>query len=191
MNGSALQPWVEQLSIMQQSVLLASIRAPDGMRKDHPVKVLMRWYRRCILRSAFEGGILSDPFEPGGGSFTGPFTINHARDMVRTEWYHTEAAEKLIKTHWDQNPWDVFDRSRLTYLRYVDEMPHHFQLHFMHAAQIVGYKHDNPETAAWWLAFYLMIVNDAHLFPESEALMDQRLSDTEAGWRAREEVTAR
>lgn len=179
---TALQPWVHETSIMMQSVLMAAVRAPDGLRKDHPVKVLMRWYRRCVLNSAFDGGVLSDPFVPGGGSFTGPFERHHASSQLGYEVHPSD---------WSRMKDQLFDGTRRNYLRHVDEMPHHFQLHFMHAAQIVGYKHSDECVRDWWLTFYRMIVNDAHLFPESEELMDLRLSDSEEGWRAREEVTAR
>lgn len=176
------QAWTHRLSMMQQSVLLAAVRAPDGVRKDHPVKVLMRWYRRCVLLSAFDGRALLEPFSPGGGSFTGPFTPEHAEaaGVPARDWYANSLKQ-----------WQIFDEMRRVYLRHVDELPHHFQLHLMHAAEIVGYKHNVNSIAAWWLQFYRMIVNDAHLFPESEAQLDARLGDTEAGWRAREEVTAR
>ena len=60
----------------------------------------------------------------------------------------------------------------------------------MHAAQIMGYKHRDPYCRQWWCEFYQMVVNDAHLFPESEELMDMRLGDSETAWRAREVVTA-
>ena len=60
---SVLQDWVMNLTFMQQSVLLTSLRAPDGIRKDHPVKVLCRWLRRCILISAFDKRPLLDPYE--------------------------------------------------------------------------------------------------------------------------------
>lgn len=166
---SVTQDWVQELSYMQQTVLLTAARAPDGLRKNHPVKVLLRWYRRCTLLSAFTGEAFRDPYAAGGGSFTGPFTADHASDIGIT----------------------TFHEIRGVYLDHVDEMPHHFQLHLMHAAQIVGYKHSSPDTRVWWLTFYEMIVNDAHLFPESEALMDERLGDSEQAWRAREVVTAK
>lgn len=172
---NVMQPWVEDLTFMQQSVLIAAVRAPDGLRKDHPVKVLMRWYRRCILLSAFDARALTSPYETGGGSFTGPFTPEHADAMG------IPPSDFLGER---------FDQTRDVYLRHVDEMPHHFHLHFMHAAQIVGYKHPGYSIREWWHHFYRMIVNDAHLFPESEADMDARLSDGEAAWRAREVVTA-
>ena len=160
---SVLQDWVHKLTFMQQSVLIASVRGPDGIRKDHPVKVLCRWLRRSFLISAFEGRAILDPNASGGGSFTGPC--------------HTDVVHDI--TH-------AFD----LYLRSVDEIPHHFQLHFMHAAEILGYKHPVKWIRTWWNVSYRAIVNDAHLFPETEKQMDKRLGDNEESWRAREEVTA-
>jgi len=32
---SVLQDWVHELTFMQQSVLIAAVRGPDGIRKDH------------------------------------------------------------------------------------------------------------------------------------------------------------
>lgn len=178
--GPVQQEWVLNIPLMQQSVLFAAVRAPDGLRKDHPVKVLLRWYRRCTLLSAFDKRVLTDPFEPGGGSFTGPFETHHAREIFGLN----ENLAGWPLAHW-------FDKTREVYLRHVDEMPHHFQLHFMHAAQIVGVHHADPEIRQWWWNFYLMIVNDAHLYPELPAAMNLRLSDNCAEWRSREEVTAK
>lgn len=174
----AQQDWVTEISIMQQSVLFAAVRAPDGIRKNHPVKVLMRWYRRCVLVSAFDGKALLNPFEKGGGSFTGPFTEFHARDALGQRFDPSES----LRT--------VFNSMRGEYLHYVDELPHHFQLHFMHAAQIVGVHHPNEWVRSWWKEFYLMIVNDAHLHPETDEEMNRRLSDNPALWKEREVVTA-
>jgi len=188
----AQQAWVCGLTIMQQSVLFAAIRAPDGIRKDHPAKVLLRWYRRCILVSAFDGKALTDPFVRGGGSFTGPYEIHHAAAF---DPGFTSGARRALEDGnvevWDRLKAASFDSQRDTYLRHVDELPHHFQLHFMHAAEIVGFKHPDSAIRTWWREFYEMLVNDAHLFPETEEQMDERLSDFEPAWRAREKVFAR
>jgi hypothetical protein len=69
---TVLQDWVCRLSFMQQSVLLSAIRNEDCVEKDDPSKGLIRWYRRCVLISAFDRRALIDPTTPGGGSFTGP-----------------------------------------------------------------------------------------------------------------------
>ena len=139
--GPAQQDWVLHIPIMQQSVLFAAIRAPDGIRKNHPVKVLLRWYRRCVLLSAFDQRALTSPFEPGGGSFTGPFTLQHARAFL---------GDSVVA---EIGFGDAFDRMRNVYLDHVDELPHHFQLHFMHAMQIVAAHHSDRAIAAWWRIF--------------------------------------
>src|SRR5262245_58332891 len=107
------------LSIMMQSVLMSAVRAPDGIKKDHPVKVLMRWYRRCVLISAFDGEALIDPFVEGGGSFTGPFTAYHF-------WYFsllthgTSMSGDTWKEMSYEGQWHAFGLMREVYLRHVD-----------------------------------------------------------------------
>ena len=157
---NVLQPWVEDLTLMQQTVLITATRGPDGIQKDHIAKVLLRWYRRCILLSAFDGNIFTDWSEPGGGSFMGPSTLDNFDDVIDG------------------------------YLRSVDEIPHHFQLHFMHAVEIIGYCHPFEWYRDWWFNFYKRLVNDAHLNIETKEQMMKRLGDNENDWREAEEVTA-
>jgi hypothetical protein len=167
-----LQEWVCDLTMMQQSVLIAAVRGPDGIRKDHVAKLLLRWMRRCVLYSAMDRRVLMNPYDLGGGSFTGPSIDYRSPDLDRGYWQ--EAMQNLVND----------------YLRAVDELPHHFQLHFMHAAEILGYKHPNGEIGEWWDRTYRRIANDAHLEPESEKRMDWRLGDNREQWLAAEEVTA-
>jgi hypothetical protein len=164
---SALQDWVGGITVMQQSVLLGAIRGPDGTPKYHSVKYLVRWYRRCVLVSALDGKVLETPHAFGGGSFTGP---SYTATTLPHDW-HPKMNELV----------DL-------YLQAVDELPHHYQMHFMHAAEILGYKH--PDSAAggireWWHAVYLRLVHDMHLWPETEAQLDDRLGDDRSGWLAR------
>lgn len=161
MSNSVFQPWVTELTLMQQTVLLTATRGPDGIAKDHIAKVILRWYRRCFLYSAFEKKIFKNPYEEGGGSFTGPCTekdINICRDK---------------------------------YLRAIDELPHHFQLHLMHAAEILGYKHPRPGVRKWWFGFYRSIVEDAHLNIETEKELDYRLGDVIEQWAENENTPAK
>ncbi len=155
--SSVLQPWVEGLTFMMQSVLITAVRSPDTLYKDHPAKVLMRWYRRCVLYSAFEHRILETPAEPGGGSFTGPINESAAKQE---------------------------------YFQRLDELPLHFHLHLVHAAEILGYKHPRERVRVWWVSFYRAAVNDMHLNMETEAELDFRLGDNEAQWRAKEAFPA-
>jgi hypothetical protein len=162
-HRSVLQDWTNTLSFMMQSVLICATRGPDGIRKDHPVKVLIRFLRRSFLICAFDGKVRWSPYEEGGGSFTGPLNL---QGLGPSEGH--------------------IDKFPEIYLRHVDELPHHFQLHLMHAAEILGYKHPDDDVRRFWLGFYRAIVNDAHLNPETEEQMDRRLGDNEANWRAAE-----
>lgn len=161
---SVLQDWTHGLSFMQQTVLLTAIRGPDGLPKYAGVKYLLRWYRRCILMSSLDGEILSNPCDPRGGSFMGP---SFDRDPIMG---YSEG--------WQQ----PMDRIVDDYLRELDGIPHHFQLHLMHAAEIVGYKHPDKWISRWWCHVYRRLVNDMHLHPETEAELDDRLNDTRVGW---------
>jgi len=157
MSKCVLQKWMFDLPYMQQSVLLSAVRGPDGFDKDSDTKPIARWYRRSILISAFDDKALNDPYAPGGGSFTGP--LDHSKTL-------------------DETMNDYFSK--------MDSIPLHYYTHFMHAAEIVGYKHPVKEIREFWNKFYLRAVHKLHLFPETEEQMDARLGDSIAGWKARD-----
>lgn len=163
-SRSVIQDWVTELPMMQQTVLLTAVRGPDGLPKYHPTKYVLRWYRRCILLSALDGFVLADPGIQSGGSFTGPSTDPCG--------------------HWPTE----MDKCVSRYLQSLDEVPHHFQLHLLHAIEILGYKHPDKEIRNWWNAVYVRLVHDMHLWPETEDQLDQRLGDTREGWLARGDV---
>jgi hypothetical protein len=162
MIKSVIQDWVNSLPMMQQTVLLTAVRGPDGLPKYGCVKMLLRWYRRCVLLSAMDGKVLKNPHDTNGGSFTGP----------------SFKADDLHESGWEVNMNDIVS----DYLRTLDAIPHHFQLHFMHAAEILGYKHSDFRIRAWWNGVYYRLVNDMHLHPETEEEMNSRLGDSRAGW---------
>ena len=162
---NVLQDWVCELPLMMQTTLLTSIRGPDGCPKYGPTKMLLRWYRRCILTAAMEGCTLHTPFDPRGGSFMGP-SYNPAKQPPGKAGAWKCMMDKIIDE----------------YLRELDSIPHHFQMHFLHSAEIIGYKHPNPSIKKWWFNVYLTLVRDLHLQPEREASLDERLRGEE-GWR--------
>lgn len=202
--SSVLQPWVEDLSMMQQSVLLTAVRGPDALPKYHPSKFLLRWYRRCTLLSAMDGCVLADPVSENGGSFTGP-------SVVRTETYNLHPLSSAsgprvgfaaVGSLRDRSSWAApghfsygqpAPTSRDTameamndwveaYLRGLDEVPHHYQLHFMHAVEIVGYKHPDFDIGLWWNQLYVRLARDMHLHIEPEEELDERLGDSREAW---------
>lgn len=186
-NQSVVQEWVGRLYLMQQSVLLTAIRGPDGIHKDHISKKLNRWLRRCILIASFDKIVYPVPYDADPawrtGSFTGPSCSWSGQLSGQQTFY---ANSNVAYGTWQEAMNEVVS----LYLMTVDELPHHYQLHVMHAAEILGYNHPVKETREWWNHTYLRLVNDMHLYPESESDMNLRLCDTEKNWRAREEVTA-
>jgi hypothetical protein len=194
--------------MMQQTVLLTAIRGPDGMPKYGAAKRLLRWYRRCILISALDGEILTTPWDARGGSFTGPsiqtITLQaaaeryvgdlearsrEARELLEAgsltslDAYNLAADDATAFAEAHLGGWEPFMSKEVDgYLKGVDAIPHHFQLHFMHAAEIVGYKHPDNRIRSWWLKTYERLVHDMHLWPETEAQLDARLGDSRDGW---------
>lgn len=155
------QDWTGSIPLMQQTVLLTAIRGPDGLPKYGSVKMLLRWFRRCVLLSAIDQVVLTDPYSRNGGSFTGP---------------------SLQGENVDYNWEGPMDRIVDDYLRSLDAIPHHFQMHFMHAAEILGYQHPDDRIRNWWHSLYLRLVSDMHLKPETKEEMNDRLGDSRSGW---------
>lgn len=180
---TVMQEWTGEIPLMQQTVLLTAIRGPDGLPKYGAVKMLLRWFRRCILLSALDQKVLDNPYDENGGSFTGPsFERSQlAKKMPgpTPKWMQDAGHEPSP----DTTPWQVLmDTIVDEYLRTLDAIPHHFQLHFMHAVEILGYKHPDDDIRLWWNAVYLRLVNDMHLHPETEEELDSRLGDSRSGW---------
>ncbi len=157
---SALQDWLQTIPVMQQTVLLTAIRGPDGIAKYGDVKLLLRWYRRCVLISAMDGEVLPNPFDPRGGSFTGP------------------SCQPNSQFTWQM----LMDEIVGGYIKAQDALPHHFQMHFMHAAEILGYHHPVDEMRSWWQAVYFRLVHTMHCYPEPKEDMDCRLGDNRDNW---------
>lgn len=146
-----------KLTRMQQAVILCNLRGHDGFAKEHPSKFMVRWFRRCVLVSAFDKEALTNPYATGGGSFTGP---------------------------WPQ--WLKFNEALKLFLDHRDEMQLHYYQHFLQAAEIVGFKHPIEYIRRDWNLAYTSLVHALHLIPETELMMDTRLGDNREAWRARE-----
>ena len=158
------QDWLDEIPMMQQS--------PSGPRtavSSTPIKMILRWFRRCVLLSAMDARVLPDPVSLGGGSFTGP--------SIRESDFDFDAGWKA-----------GMDELVSAYIKDLDAVPHHFQMHLLHAVEILGYKHPDLQIRAWWRGVYERLVNDLHLHPESEKEMDARLGDSRSGWLARADV---
>jgi hypothetical protein len=158
---SVLNPWVQELTFMQQTVLLCAVRNHDGFNKHNPAKDVTRYLRRVVLCSAFDGRMLADPHEGGGGNFTGPLKHKSVYDAVTA------------------------------FLDGRDEMTLHYWLHAVHAFEIVGYMCPDKEIARHFFDAYHRCVSAMHMEPESKYAMEQRLSDNPEKWLARSDAYER
>lgn len=144
----SVQPeWAVRLPIQQQSVLFLAARGPDGMRKHHPAKDAIRAYRACVLNAA---------------SVARPLRVSEEGDSFMSAHY-------LRTGLWDPAVKAFFD--------HVDEIPHHYLLHLLHGAEILGYHHPSAFISMRWQQFYYRGADDMHLPHEPKAIMDARLND--------------
>lgn len=168
---SVIQSWVQELPFMQQSVLLSSVRGPDGLEKYNAAKMLMRFYRRSIMISSLDNCVLTNPFDERGGSFTGPsFDYGTCHDARKGNYF-----EK-----WHSSMRTVVD----AYVRGIDGMPAHFTNHFREAIEVLGYKHPDAYIREFWFNTYERLVRDLNLNPETLEQMEKRLSDNRNNWLA-------
>ena len=181
-HKSALQDWVFEIPQMQQSVLMSGIRGMDGLAKKHPAKALIKFYRRSILVSAFDGKAILTPYNADGetgGEFTGP-SINIFKDHNGNDVLY-DGDDFVSFEEWPKAMKPIVNN----FLLGRDEMPLHYYTHMMHSFQIVGFKHPDTKIRLFWRDIYWRMVYALHLWPESEQDMDKRLGDDETNWRAR------
>lgn len=150
---------------MQQTVLISAVRGPDGIGKSNLFKVVVSWYRRCILKDAMTGDVFTDSYTPGGGSFMGK-----SSGLCETDKW--AGIEDFGPDHLSRS----FRQNMKSYLEYVDALPHHYYMHLAHAAEIIGYHHPNQRIAIFWKTVYEMIAEDLHFTPETKEEMDNRLN---------------
>jgi hypothetical protein len=52
MQKELLRPWVKELTLQQQSVLVLALRGCDGVPKEDPSKKILRYYRFSVIQNA-------------------------------------------------------------------------------------------------------------------------------------------
>lgn len=68
----------------------------------------------------------------------------------------------------------------------LDHYPHHYVMHFVHGAEIVGYKHPAENVGGPWRRFYFSLCRGLHVIPEPMSQLDERLDADEATFAARD-----
>lgn len=58
-----------------------------------------------------------------------------------------------------------------------DEYPHHFLMHLVHTAEVIGYYHPMGNIRRFFYEFYHDMCDAFHMHPETKEEMDERLKD--------------
>lgn len=149
---SVLQDWVMCLPLREQGVLVIALRGPDGARKEHGAKNIVRSLRGSVMVT----GATGKPLAPGESlpddSFMDLFRIGHPKSE-----------------HWNDAQREFF--------RSWDEYNVHFLFHLIHAAEVLGYRHPVDFIAERWRHFYYRCCDKCHVYPEGFVTMKSRLKD--------------
>ena len=72
---------------------------------------------------------------------------------------------------------EITDEDVYEFTKSLDKYPIHFILHFVHAAEVIGYNHPDKEERDWWNNLYFTFVDAFHMKPENKEDNDFRLRD--------------
>ena len=90
---------------------------------------------------------------------------------------------------WDgsnNNDWCWGDYSKFSdYVNKIledhDYFPHHFLMHLIHCAEVIGFCHPDSKIRIPWFNFYTLFVDAFHMYPENFQQMCNRLNDFDQG----------
>lgn len=86
---------------------------------------------------------------------------------------------------------DEFWERANTFIKSHDHYPHHYLMHMIHAAEILGFYYGGENTApvrGWWRDFYYIMCDKLHMNPETKAQLDARLNATEQAFALRDQI---
>ena len=141
------------------------------VRRDGGVSLLRPWVTTLTIQA--QGSLVSALRGPDG-----PHESAGAKPLVRA------LRAVVVNNAKAPGPDDVFmgdgtglctDQDVEQFFDTVDQRPHHWYMHFIHAAETVGYMHPNEEIRRFWRGFYEAAVHRLHLSPEPREAMLARL----------------
>lgn len=136
--------------------------------------VLLRWVMELPL--AMQGTLVM--------AMRGP--DNAPKDGLAKDLTRAYRAACLINAHEKGTPGDDFmgdysglppnpDATLAAFRRDHDQYPHHWLMHLIHGAQIIGAFHDDDTVVAFWDRFYHEMCSSFHMHGETLVQMQRRL----------------
>jgi hypothetical protein len=140
---------------------------PNGILQPWVADLGLR-HQGCLLASV--RGCDTAPKEDASKAiqrvFRGAILIPHCGDATK--------AKSFIQVVPDDQLIDLMT----AFAKNHDNYPHHYVMHIVHAAEIIGYKQPKAQ-GLFWRDFYHRMCKALHVTPETEAEMDGRLSPDE------------
>lgn len=155
-SESVLHDWVHELPFQMQALLLTGMRGPDENNKYNSAKAIVRYLRGAVIKPAGEWEVLEGaPYHIIGGPNNNDFM-----------WGEYAQFNQFAIAFWSDH----------------DEYPHHFIMHLVHCAEIVGYFHPNVIVSKAFMNFYLDACEAFHMNPETLQQLEARLNDFGVGY---------
>lgn len=148
---SVLCDWVHELTFQMQALLLTAMRGPDGCDKHNSAKEIVRYLRGVVIKPAGKWACHK----------TMPLGLNDNDFM----WGEYDKFPATSRAFWNDH----------------DAYPHHFIMHLVHCAEVVGYKHPDEKIRWHWGWFYKQACKSFHMKEETEQQLDERLNDFGCG----------
>lgn len=147
---SIIQPWVQELGLRHQGVLVSAVRGCDGQFRESPEKYLVRFYRGCIL-------------------------VPHVGDITKAVsymlWPKSLAELEDGRKRFFDASFDHYPMHWLTHFTFAAEI-----LGYYYDGRYYDPRIDVRE---FWLGVYLKIVRKLHMYPETKEQLDARLNADE------------
>lgn len=156
---SVLHDWVCDLPFTQQALLMLATRGPDSLPKDTPAKEILHYLRGAIIKPAYFDFYKEDGF----------MNIDYGEVTYEQDHYNNDTDIIYQNFGWR------FVECGDEFFRHVDELPHHFYMHIIHAAEVLGYKFPDERVMRCWYDFYGCACKSFHMNPETLEQLDQRL----------------
>ncbi len=155
---AVLYDWVCGLKFQTQALLLTAMRGPDENNKYNAAKAIIRYLRGVVIKPA------------GNLHYVAPYHFVNDNDFMWGDYqggngYGAQGFAHHAELFWADH----------------DEYPHHFIMHLIHCAEVVGYKHPDAIIREYWNSFYLSACEAFHMNPETHEQMDARLNDFGCG----------
>ena len=115
----------------------------------------------------------------------GKVIVRYLRGVVLKpagDWHGENDNDFMWGTYPGGKGFEGFDWWTAEFWNDHDHYPHHFIMHLLHCAEVIGYIHPDKKIANYWMKFYCVGCHQFHLTEETRGELTERLNDFGHGW---------